>query len=259
MKIGFFHIVRKMLVVLAVCSVVLLSGCEMTTAKKQTFKPVIMKAPYSPKPVKIDGILDDDVWRIATKYRFSLGEDQIAQGKKLTEPGDVQLARDDTHFYVAIKFYDSDIVAEGKEDQLHHYRMGDLVELFLKPEGYTWYWELYATPISKKTSFWFPGRGRMGLESGFQYQCGLQVAAENNGTVNKWEDGDRYWTAEMAMPIRDLASRGETFRPGSNWRILVARYNYSRYLPWKELSMCPQLSKTNYHLHEEYGILELVK
>jgi len=259
MKIGVFLFVRKMLVVLVMCSVVLLSGCAATAARKQTSKPLILEATYSPNPVRIDGILDDDVWRITSTYQFSLGQDQTAQGKKLAEPGDVRLAWDDTHFYVAIKFHDSDIVAEGKEDQLHHYGMGDLAELFLKPEGSTWYWELYATPTSKKSSFWFPGRGRLGLESGFQYQCGLQVAAENTGTVNHWEDRDCYWTAEMAMPIRDLTSRGETFRPGSNWRILVARYNYTRYLPEKELSMCPQLSQTRFHRHEEYGILKLVK
>lgn len=259
MKTGICHLVRNMLVAFPVCSLVLLSGCATMTARKQTFKPVILKATHTPQPVKIDGILDDDVWRITPTYQFSLGQAATADGKKLTEPGDVRLAWDDTHFYVAIKFYDSDIVAEGKEDQLHHYKMGDLVELFLKPEGYTWYWELYATPTSRKSSFWYPGRGRLGLESGFQYQCGLQVGAANNGTVNNWEDRDRYWTAEMAMPIGDLTSHGETFRPGANWRILVARYNYTRYLEEKEYSMCPQLSHTNYHLYEEYGILELVK
>ena len=259
MKIRFFHFVGNMLVALAVCNVVLLGGCATTSTTKQTSKRATLKAIYTPKPVEIDGILDDEVWSTAPTYRFSLGQDQTTQGKKLAEPGDVRLAWDDTHFYVAVKFHDSDLVAEGKEDQLHHYKMGDLLELFLKPEGYSWYWELYATPTSKKSSFWFPGRGRVGLESGFQYQCGLQVAAENNGTVNNWEDRDRYWTAEMAMPIKDLTSRGETFCPGSNWRILIARYNYTRYLPWKELSMCPQLSQTDYHLYEEYGILELVK
>jgi len=259
MKIGDLYFVRETLVALAVCSIVGLSGCATTTARKQTAKRAILKATYTSKPVKIDGILDDDVWRTASTYRLSLGQDQIARGKKLTEPGDVRLAWGDTHFYVAVKFHDSDIVAEGKKDQLHHYLMGDLVELFLKPEGYTWYWELYATPTGKKTSFWFPGRGRVGLPSGFEYQCGLQVAAQNNGTVNNWEDRDRYWTAEMAMPISDLTSRGETFGPGSNWRILIARYNYTRYLKEKELGMYPQLSRTDYHLYEEYGILELVK
>ena len=259
MKTGIFHLVERMLAALAMCSVVLLGGCATTNTTKQPSKPVVLKALYTPQPVKIDGILDDEVWSAATAYRLSLGRDQTARGKHVAEPGDARLAWDDTHFYVAIKFHDSDIVAEGEEDQLHHYKMGDLVELFLKPGDRTWYWELYATPRSKKTSFWFPGRGRLGLESGFHYECGLQVAAQSEGTVNDWEDKDRYWTAEMAVPIGDLTARGETFRPGSDWRILVARYNYTRYLPWKELSMLPQLSQTNYHLCEEYGILELVK
>lgn len=258
MKAKVFYLIGKMAVALIVC-IILLGGCATAPTTKQAFEPVVLKAIYTPKPIKIDGVLDDEVWSNVATYRLCLGLDQAGNGKTLAEPGDVWLAWDETYFYVAIKFYDSDIVAEGKEDQLHHYQMGDVVELFLKPEDYTWYWELYATPISKKTSFWFPGRGRLGLDSGFRYQCGLQVAAQNNGTVNNWEDRDCYWTAEIAMPVRDLTSRGETFCPGSNWRILIARYNYTRYLAWKEFSMFPQLSRTNYHLYEEYGILELVK
>lgn len=115
------------------------------------------------------------------------------------------------------------------------------------------------TPLGKKTSFWFPGRGRMGLNSCFRYKCGLQVASKSNGTVNNWKDKDRYWTAEIAMPIRDLTAKGEKFGPGTKWRILIARYNYSRYLSRKELSMFPQLLQTKFHLYEEYGVLKLMK
>jgi hypothetical protein len=137
--------------------------------------------------------------------------------------------------------------------------MGDLMELFLKPEDHTWYWELYATPRGKKTSFWFPGRGRLGLESCYKYECGLRVAAQVQGTLNNWQDKDIGWTVEVAMPIKDLTARGEKFGPGARWTILVARYNYSRYLPWVENSATSQLSKTNYHLLEEYRPLKLVK
>jgi hypothetical protein len=261
MKIRNVHFITKMPVATALCGVVLLGGCMTAPQAEPPPPPAILKAAYTPTPVKIDGVLDDEVWSSAQPYQLSLGQDEIDTDKVLAEPGEVQLAWGDTHFYVAVTFHDSDIVAEGEEDQLHHYSMGDLVELFLKPEGegYTWYWELYATPKSKKTSFWFPGRGRLGLKSCYEYECGLQVAAQNSGTVGDWEDKDNYWTAEMAMPIKDLTARGETFGPGSAWRILIARYNYSRYLPWKELSMCPPLSKTSYHLTEEYGVLELVK
>lgn len=215
----------------------------------------VMQAVYTAQPVKIDGILDDAVWKKAPAYRMALDTNAT---NAVTEGGEVRVAWDTNYLYVAVRFTDSDIVAEGKEDQLHHYSLGDLAEVFLKPDNETWYWELYATPAGKKTSFFFPGRGRLGVPSGFTYTCGLTVAAQCDGTLNNWEDRDREWTAEMAMPIKDLTSHGERFEPGARWRILVARYNYSRYLPNKELSMTPALSRTNYHLTEEYAVLEIM-
>ncbi|MDD5708036.1 MAG: hypothetical protein PHR35_19125, partial [Kiritimatiellae bacterium] len=74
-------------------------------------------------------------------------------------------------------------------------------------------------------------------------------------TLNDWPDMDRGWTAEMAVPVRHLTARGEKWGPGSRWRIMVSRYNYSRYLRNRELSMCPPLPFSNYHLIEHYGRL----
>ena len=240
-------------IALALCCLVAAGGCVTAPPVKQLFTPVILKAAYTREPVKMDGSLDDQVWRTAAVYQLSLAKGETSP----TELGDVQLAWNERYFYVAVRFDDSDIVAEGKEDQLQHFRLGDTVELFLKPNGCTWYWELHATPSGRKSSFWLPGRGRLGLASGRQYQCGLRVAARINGTINNWQDKDRHWIAEMAIPVEDLTAHGQTFQPGSDWRILIGRYNYSRYLPRKELSMCPNLSRTDFHLHEEYGILEL--
>jgi len=244
---------------LAVVSLAFLPGCGVLFEKEGEPVPPSFVARHTTTPIKIDGVLDDQAWQEAAVYQLTLGKDRVKDGKVLAEPGEARIAWDDTYLYVSVKYEDSDIVAEGEEDQLHHYRMGDLAELFIKPEDETWYWELYVTPAGKKTSFWFPGRGRCGLDSGWDYQCGLQVAAKCEGTLNKWEDKDTCWTGEMAMPIEDLTARGETFAPGAKWRIFVSRYNFSRYLPHKELSMTPQLAKTSYHRYEEYAYLELVK
>ena len=243
-----------------ICGVIMLGGCtKPKEAPKPPPPPAVVTARHTSTPVKVDGVLDDEAWQTATVYQMSLSRDRIAKGRTLTEGGEVRLAWDDTNLYVGIKFVDSDIVAVGEEDQLHHYALGDLVEVFVKPGDETWYWELYATPGNKKTSFMFPGRGRLGMREGYDCKCGLQVAAQCKGSLNKWEDHDTHWTAELAMPIKDLTTRGETFEPGAKWRILIARYNYSRYLPHKELSMVPPLAWANYHRHEDYGVLELVK
>lgn len=219
-----------------------------------------MEAVYTATPVVVDGWMDEAVWSQAKGYPLSLGRDEGPESA-VEEKGTVWLAWDDFYLYVAVKFEDSDIVADGVADQQPHFQLGDVCELFLRPEGQTWYWELYATPRGKKSHFWFPGRGRFGLPSNFQYQSGLRVGAQIEGTLNDWRDKDSSWTAELAMPISDLTARGESFGPGAPWRILVARYNYGRYRTRRgpELTMAPRLSETNFHLLEEYAQLRLRK
>ncbi|MCM8829613.1 MAG: carbohydrate-binding family 9-like protein [Candidatus Omnitrophica bacterium] len=243
---------------------VLFSGCALTPKKTQKEKvvaePVPLVAIYSETPVVVDGKLEDPVWSYTPVYNLSLSKEEEAKGTIFQEKGEVRAAWDKNYLYIGIKFYDSDIVQEETEDQKHFYRTGDLVEIFLKPEESTWYWEIYGTPNSKKTVFWFPGRGRIGLPSGFEPEVELKdmlIGVQIKGTLNKWEDRDDYWTLEIAIPTRELTRYGDTFGPGSEWRVLIARYNYSRYLSWKELSMYPKISLTNYHLIEEYGKLIL--
>lgn len=244
-----------------VLSSILLVICLFAVAGCFQKSLTVLEAQYTPTAVNIDGKLNDPVWLNTRAYQMSLSADKEKKGSSLSEPGQVRFAWDENYFYLAASFVDSDIVAEGDEDQLHHYSLGDVCELFLKPANKTWYWELYVSPKGRKTTFWFPSQGRLGLPSNFKaYKSGLVVAAQNDGTINDWSDKDKGWTAEMAMPIKDLCERGESFGPGSDWRILVGRYNYSYYLKsfGAELSMTPKLSATNYHFVKEYARLVFV-
>jgi len=257
----------------------LLSGCagteeywKKTSQSKESSGSAVLSAMHTEKPVIIDGKLDDAVWSKAAVYNLSLSKADMLPIEQRTdkrpgidvfrEPGEARIAWDENYLYVGIKFYDSDIVQENNEDQQYHFQKGDTLELFLKPEKNTWYWEIYTTPNARKTVFWFRGRGSNGLSSGNEPGMNLKdvlAGAQVRGTLNKWQDKDEYWTAEMAIPVKGLTARGDSFGPGSEWKILIARYNFSRYLPWTELSMTPQLSITNYHLLEEFAILEFQK
>ncbi len=231
--------------------VMVIGGCRNI---EQSSTPVML-AKYTAIPLKLDGRLEEPAWQTATVYHLALSQAQLNRGKKLTEPGEVRIVWDDKFLYLGIKFYDSDIKARGTRDQLYHYKYGDVVELFLKPENQTWYWEFYATPHSRKSSFWLP-RHKKGLT---RKEIGLQVAAYCEGSLNNSRDKDQFWSVEMAVPIKKIASPEQPFKPGEKWRILVARYNHKRYLRHAELSMTPQLSKADYHRHQEYGILQLVE
>lgn len=218
-----------------------------------------VEALFTATPVVPDGVLDEPVWENAPVYSLELPQNRPREDLPLQEGGTVQVAWDESYLYVAFRFDDSDLVAEGLEDELHHYRLGDVAEVFLKPKNQTWYWELYATPAGKKTSFFMAGRGRRGLESNFNYDCGLQVAAQTNGTLNNWKDRDSGWIAEMAMPIADLKTHGDPFGPGAEWMIFFNRYNFSRYLSEKEQTMFPPLRNPDNHIYEEYSPLKLTK
>ena len=136
----------------------------------------VLIAKYTAEPINIDGRLDDTAWQNAQVYTMSLSKDK--KGQTLEEGAEVKVAWDDKYVYLGVKFVDSDLVAEGEKDQLHHYGLGDVCELFLKSVNHTWYWELYVTPHGKKTSFRIPGSGRLGVPSSLEpYECGLKVAA----------------------------------------------------------------------------------
>ena len=239
----------------------MISGCASSQPQpcsKDLAGPPEVQAVYVQDDLVIDGRLDEQVWKTAPVYALALCADRATAGDILQEAGTARFAWNERYFYMAIEFTDSDVVAEGEKDGEHHYTKGDLAELFLWPEQHSWYWELYVTPHNLQTSFFFPGPGRI-LPSCFQNHLDLKVASQVQGTFNDWSDRDQGWTAEMAVPVSELTRRGEAWGPGAAWRILVGRYNYSVHLPKFELSAMPALSKTSYHLRNEYARLALVK
>ena len=219
--------------------------------------PTEVLAVYADLPIAVDGRLDEAVWKDAPAYALGLCADRVTAGDTLIEGGRVRFAWNEEYLYMAVEFDDSDVVAEGVEDGEHHSNLGDLAELFLWPEDRSWYWELYATPHGRQSSFFFPGPGRM-LPSTFGNHVALKIAAQVQGTLNDWSDRDHGWTAEMAVPVEALTARGEAWGPDAAWRVFVGRYNYSAYLPQVELSAMPPLSRTSFHLRNEYARLRLM-
>ena len=73
---------------------------------------------------------------------------------------------------------------------------------------------------------------------------------QEQGSLNDWRVPDKGWTAELAIPVRRLTARGASWGPGSRWRILISRYNYSRCLQRKELTMYPVLPLDDFHARE---------
>ncbi len=253
---------RRSLAVVISLLVLICVGCECKRKPLpwQTVEGLpVVTAQYSSTPVKLDGVLDDPVWQQSKMYTLCLPEDKVESGEVLTQDGHVWFAWDDDSFYVACKFEDWDIQAHGTEDHEHHYRMGDLCEVFLRPSYEAYYWEMYVTPKQHKTCFFFPMRAS---DIKPDKEMGLTVAAKVSGTLNDSSDRDRYWTGEMRISRKDLGKYGYSFGPGSDpWQVLIGRYNYlgDPANAKKELSVYPRLPITRYHLVEKHAKIEFMK
>lgn len=217
-------------------------------------------ATYTAKSIKINGRMDNGAWVDTPAYSLQLPSKSLNPDNTIQEQGAVKLLWDDNYLYVGAQLEDSDVMNEGTEDQTHLYKTGDLIEVFLKPSGENYYWEVYGTPNNKKSWFFFPSRGRIIFPACANYlPPDFNVAATIAGTLNNWRERDTGWTIEMAIPIKELTVYGAKFDNSCNWTVLIARYNYSAYLEKTELSSYPQLSAVNFHLYEEYARLKLVK
>jgi len=232
----------------------LATGCSQIPAEKPDNLEVI--AVYTPTPVVIDGKLDDAVWQRAPRYPTN-SYNQTPQ-----EAGTVQFAWDNQYFYAAAVLSDSEIVQYGQQMQSMLFTTGDTFEIFLRPAADTYYWELYATPTNVMSSFFFsgPGAAICRLEPD-QLMTGMRTASTVYGTVNVWQDRDQTWQLEMAIPVAELTRYGAAFGPGQHWRILVGRYNFTRYLGKTELSGITEFKDDNrsFHYLPSYGYLKLIR
>ena len=246
----------------------LLNGCSIWNAEGDRTE---VTATYVSGTVTLDGKLDEPAWHNTPAYSLTHAKKQFRNfvrpaqeyfSKGVIEPGKVRLLWNEKYLFIGFEFTDADVIAEGETDQLNHYLLGDVAEVFLKPENQTWYWECYVTPKGKKTAFFFPSRGMVGLPSVFSKKIALKdlkAAGCIRGSVNNPWDKDRKWTAEMAIPREEIGLAGEKLAPDVPWLIFFGRYNYGRNLKWRDLSAYPEQERMDYHIHEDYARLKMVK
>jgi hypothetical protein len=248
------------------CAALLLAGCQTLPQGSSVKAPRQIEVDRATGPMVGDGRLDEADWARAKPIPFRLAASP-AWRKRIGEvegKGSVRMLHDDKNLYFAFEFEDADVVDLSKEDDQELYTLSDVAEIFLKPVDETWYWELHVTPKGHVSTYWFPGRGRIGLamsETKPHVKPGfLRAATRTQGTVNNWHDRDKGWTAEGAIPWAKLDRDGPLKDPHARWTILLARYNYSRYrmkATGPELSTASPLSEANFHLVNEYPRIHL--
>lgn len=207
--------------------------------------------------VVVDGVLDDPVWQSTPVYKPLLaGEKNSVEPK---ESADFQVGWHDKHLYIAAEFEDTDILAYGEKNDDPHYKLGDVFEVFIKPQFSDWYWEIWLTPHGKHTSVYWPKWKELATGQEQYYKLNMDYAAKIDGSLNDSNDTDNGWSCELDIPFDEFTRSGK-LNPQGKWLILLARQNYNGQvdIEHRELSSFPRLSKKDFHTHQEYNLLDMV-
>ena len=156
---------------------------------------------------------------------------------------------------------DDDIFNEIQESEFNKMSIayGDVFEIFLKPSGQSSYFEFHLNPNNQKFQLRFPYRDankilKNNFKSTEDMIDSFKVHAPIESRVTLSQGG---WRVVAKIPF-DTIVESQKIVPGLKWSFSFSRYDYTR--PSKEpvYSSTSPHSAINYHLLDEYGVLEFV-
>lgn len=191
-----------------------------------------IEAVETPQAVRVDGILDDEVWRLATPVTGFV-QAEPREGRPASERTEVRVAWDAENLYIGAYLYDSDpdglVVTDIKKD-------------FTEPEQ-----DAFSVILD---TFRDRRNGYVFITNPEGARADQQVANEGREINQSWDavwrvrsrrvaDG---WTTEMAIPFRALRFDEGVDRPwGINFRRRIRRNNEIAY--WSPIPRSFELTR----------------
>lgn len=166
-------------------------------AKVAPVKPKRLLAFRTDTPVKVDGVLDEEVWKkTPTTGPFV----NTMNGSAVPWKTEARVAWDDKHLYVAFQCEDDDVWSDLKkrDDKLW---TQEAVEIFVDADGDGEdYVELQVNPNGAIFDSYLPTYRKNQND----WNGGLEAKVKVEGTVNKRDDKDKGWSVEVAIPWSDV-------------------------------------------------------
>ncbi len=185
---------------------------------------------FTPKPVKIDGLLDDEAWTQAewTGSFVDIRGDESLRPRYRTR---AKLAWDEKYLYIAAGLEEPNVVATLLRRDTVIFRDNDF-EVFIDPDGDNHsYYEMEINAYNTVWDLYLPMPYRDGGTAVDSWDIeGLKTAVHVEGNINDPIGVDEGWTVEIAMPwksLRKYAGRPAPPAEGDTWRM-----NFSR-VEWK--------------------------
>jgi hypothetical protein len=208
----------------------------------------------TPSPIVIDGRLQETAWQTASAATLVRAESGAPSG----QPTVVRLLWDAHYLYVSFRSEDRDIRATmtRRDDPVWQ---EEVVEIFLSPnQDIHEYFEFNVSPknVVFDARIHNPSGYQPKDDSGKVWNCReLKTAVHLEGTLDKHDDTDSYWSVEMAIPFSELSTAPNIPPvPGDVWRMNLYRIDLwpvEEYQAWSP----PLANPPNFHLPSSFGTL----
>ena len=158
------------------------------------------------------------------------------------EPAEVRARWNDEWLFFEFVCRDTALIVPGRADGEDHFKIGDVVEVFVAQRGKPSYVELHATPEGRQTVYAFR-----------DYRRAADGPDGMVGQAGRIEGG---WRAVLALPWPAVGAPPED----GDWEFLAGRYDYDKEGGRPVLSSFPaQTGKPDFHDRARYGRLKLLR
>jgi hypothetical protein len=212
------------------------------------------------KPVKVDGKLDDPAWAEATSTGPFVN---TMNGAPVEQKTEAKLVWDSKFLYVAFDNADTDIWSNlTKRDDKLWTQEADELMIDADGNGKT-YVELQVAPTGAVFDTYLPEYRKYEdaidpKKKQFSWNSKMNAKVQVNGTLNKREDQDKGWTAELAIPLEDVKGmdKDQALRlppvPGDVWRVNMFRMDMPQGKPQQASGWSPPLVG-DFHALDKFG------
>ena len=229
-------------------------GALAAPAAMQLPAPKSITVPLVRATVKIDGVLDEQVWDKAPRLTPFVHHDTQAAARVTTE---ARIWYDESALYVGWICGDADIQATFTQRDSRFWEE-EVVEFFVTPGPLDRYFELQWNPLGGTfdaiiaNTLAADGQST-GIKGDWSYTApNMTHAVKVSGSVQNSGDRDERWTVEARVPFADL--KVSTPRAGDVWRGNFYRFNRDRGAEPEELSWSPTVWK-GFHQPNRFGYL----
>ena len=214
------------------------------------------------KPPKIDGKLDDAAWASAPSTGAFVN---TMNGSPVPQRTEAKLLWDKKFLYVGIDNADTDVWAKlDKRDDKLWTEEADEIMIDADGNGKT-YVELQVAPNGNLFDTYLPEKRKYEDTidpklKPFAWNSNTIAKVHVDGTLNKREDQDKGWTAELAIPLEDVKGMDTkstlTLPPavGNVWRINMYRMDVPQGKPQQASGWSPPLVG-DFHTLDRFGEL----